>query len=315
MRQNPEIIFDGQSSTEQHMPYAATVVDLGQGNEGQFGPTAETEDRYDAFVEEVENPEYRRKPTGNWICVDGREAVEGAIDDGEHADGQMPGSLPITNTAGDLMDDAVDAPLSVLVAKNTKQAVADGHEVTVHGDDHNGKDGCAANAKMRATLAKIAANGDIIAPRVWTFCEATRLSQWVTPEDVMAAIVAAGERAKDDSVWDATPAEVVDIAVANGAKYQVLKGSHQEQAVVAPLEGTYATQTFAKDHPTEDGGRNELFGMSAGEYVKTTLADETGRGATERDAALKAMRGLVYGTGLCKKIGNQWLRVIALQTA
>ena len=295
-------------------PYTTLVVDLGAENEGAFGPDSEVNANYDGFVAEVAKPEYKRKPTGNWVCVDGREPEEGAVDDGEFADGQIAGSLPITNTAGDLMDDTkTDVKLSERVAANTREAVADKHKVTVHGDDHAEEEGCAANKKMRDTLAKIGANGDIIAPRAWALCEATGLTEadedgepLLVQDDVTRAIVTAGERAEDDSVWDVTPAQVIEIAVANGAQYQRLKGSHQERAVAAPLKGTYATQKFAQDHPTADGeGRHELFGMSAGEYVKTTIEDTVNRGGSRREGARKAMRGIVYNLGLCKKIGKK----------
>jgi hypothetical protein len=90
-----------------------------------------------------------------------------------------------------------------------------------------------------------------------------------------------------------------------------LTGGHQEQAVVSTLEGTYDTQQFAEDHPTKTG-RNELFGFSLGEYVKTTFADMVAGGCSERDGALKAMRGIIYTVGLCKKIGSPTLKVITL---
>lgn len=293
-------------------PYGALVIDLGDQNEGDFGPSPEMAANYDHLVAQVANPENRRKPTGNWVCVDGRGDLEGKEDDGEYADGQIPGSLPITNTAGDMMDSTIKAPrLKALVTKNTREAVMAGHKVTLHGDEHNGKDGCAANTKMRATLAKIAASADIIAPRAWDVAEVTGLAQWIEQDDITEAIVTAGERAADDGAWNATPSEVIDAAIEAGATYQVLAGNHQEVGVVATLQGTYATQKFAQEHPTQEG-RQELFGLSAGEYVATMIRDTLANGGTERNGALKAMRGIVYSLGLCTKIGNKDLRVIAL---
>lgn len=297
--------------------FTATVVELGEQNEGTFGPTPEVEEQFDNFVHKVGRPEYRRKPTGNWRCVDGREDEDGAIEDAEFADGQVPGSLPITNTAGDLMDpEKTGLRLSQLVAKNTAEAIEDGHEVTVHGDDHAEEEGCAANAKMRVTMAKIAANADIVAPLAWAECQLTGLDQHVAEEDVMDAIIAGGERARDDKVWDATAIQVIEIAVAHGAKYQRLKDSHLEAGVAVTLDAgtTYDTQAFARDHQNEDGTRIELFGLSAGEYVATTIRDTLVRGGSQREGALKAMRGLIYATGLCKKIGSKNLRLIALKT-
>ena len=299
---------------EMSAPLTPIVVDLGPENEGEFGPRPGEDPN--EFVSRVAGPEYKRRPSGVWVCVDGREDVAGYVDDGETADDQVPGSLPITNTAGDMMDDTLDSPrLSERVAENTREAVEDGHEVIVHGDDHAGKDGCAANAKMRPTLAKIAANADIIGPRVWAFCQVAGIDDEVTPDDITRSMVTAGQRAKDNSAWDATPAQVVDIAVANGARYQVLKGPHRERAVAATLSGAYASQKFAQDHTTPGGDRYEVFGLSVGDYVQTTIVDTLNRGGTRREGALKAMRGLVYSTGLCKKIGNPNLRVIALQEA
>lgn len=304
---------------EQAMQHAftAAVVELGEHNEGSFGPTTDVEARFSDLVDKVARPEYRRKPTGNWRCVDGRKDEKGAVEDAEYADGQVPGSLPITNTAGDMMNpEATDLRLSERVAANTQEAVADGHEVTVHGDDHAEEEGCAANLKMRETLAKTAENSDIVAPLAWAECQMTGLDQHVAEEDVMDAIIAGGERAKDDKVWDATAKQVIGIAVANGAQYQRLKGKHREAGVAVTLDAgvTHDTQAFARANRSADGERVELFGLSAGEYVATTIRDTVARGGSERDGALKAMRGLIYATGLCKKIGSNNLRLIALKT-
>lgn len=296
------------------MKYQAATIELGEDNEGAFGPTPEVEANFEDFVEAINNPDNYRKSNNIWICVDGRADLDEVEGDGEFAAAQVPGSLPIVNTAGDIMDETFDDEdllLSSRIAANTQDAVAAGHKIIVHGDDHHGKEGCAANKQMRATLQKIAENEEIIAPLTLALCKTIGLDKWVEQEDIYNAITIAGRRSANDMIWDANSTQVAEIAEANGAEYHTLTGEHQEQAVVATLEGTYDTQKFAAEHATKSG-RSELFGYSLGEYAKTTFADMVASGCSERDGALKAMRGILYTVGLCKKIGSPSLRVVAL---
>lgn len=295
--------------------HEALVVDFGPGNEGEFGPTPEVEARYHDFVLEVSNPEYRRRSNNVWICVDGRESErqdELGIDD-ESAPAQMPGSLPIVNTAGDMMDDTFDDDdlrLSDRVAANTRAAVGAGRRVIVHGDDHHGKDGCAANKQMRATLTKVSDEAEVVVPLSWAFCKIAGLEDLISQEDVSDAVAIAGRRAANDEIWDIKPEEVPDVAVANGAEYHALKGKHLEAAVAVPREGTYAAQKFAQDYEARHGQRVEVFVATIHEYVKATIEDMVATGWSERDGALKAMRGIIYTAGLSKKIGKPTLRGI-----
>lgn len=294
------------------------IIDLGPNNDGAFGPRALYANDPERLAAEVAPNKYRRRFSGVWRCVDGRGRADGAVEDPEVADAQTPGSLPFTNTAGDLMDSRRSGPrVSECVARNTREAVEGGKKVKVHGDDHGhrqNKSGCAANRDMRLAFRHIGANADIIAPSVWMLVQAKGLDQHVTQDDVADAITTAGRIAEDDSVWDVTAEQAIDIALENGAEYEELTGPHMEQGAAVELDDdtAFAARQFAADHQHEDG-EDQLFVETIGIYVKTIMEDGKKVGIPPRESALKAMRGLVYCIGLPKKIVTKYLRVFAMQ--
>ncbi len=298
------------------MKVDAIVVDLGQGNNGKFGPNDHVKGIYDKFVTEVANDKYIRKPSGGSCCVDGRNRHDGLTGDGVHCAMQIPGSEVLTNTAGDMMDSTLESPvLSQRVIANTKEVVEDGRVPELHGDDHKHEDGCAANFQMRATLQYAFKNIDSVAEKVMTICGALGLdAKGITMEAVKKAIEIGGQRALSDAVWDIDCKKVVELAVENGAKYVELEGEHLEQAAVATLEPgeTFDSQLFAQDH-LHEGHREELFGISAGEYMVKTMESAAKRGKSEQESVLKVMRGIIYTVGLSKQIGSADLKIIALK--
>lgn len=300
------------------MKVDAIVVDLGQGNNGKFGPNDHVKGIYDQFVTEVANDKYIRKPSGGSCCVDGRSKHGNAGGDGVHYAMQVPGSEALTNTAGDMMDSALESPvLSQRVITNTKEVVEDGRIPELHGDDHKHEDGCSANFKMRETLRYSFENIDCVSEKAMVVCSALGLeAKGVNMEAVRKAIEIGGQRAAADAVWDVDCKKIVELAVENGAKYTELEGEHLEQAAIATLEPgeTFDTQLFAQDH-LHEGHREELFGVSAGEYMAKTMESAAKRGKSEQEGALKVMRGIIYTIGLSKQIGSADLKIIALKHA
>jgi len=294
---------------------ATTIIDLGPNNQGAFGPTAETDTQN--LYADAARAEYHLPASDTWICVDGRGDEDSPI--AAEVDPQIPGSLPVTNTAADFMDSRkVGAVrLSESVAVNTRRAVAHGKEVVVHGDQAHGKDGCAANAKMRNTLAYGAANADVVAPTVWSVSQAFGLDRWITQDDVTESITAGGQAAESDTMWDATPAEVVDIAVQNGAQYQALPGAHNERLAGLEMDETTAfdNRKFAQDHHVASGEEEQAFGVALAKYVHETFAERVADGYSPRDAALQAMRGAAYVTMLTKNIVNKDMRAVLFGAA
>lgn len=283
-----------------------TVIDLGDRNDGSFGPTPETD--AEALYNDAARPEYHQPATDRWICVDGR-GDEDALETGE-ADPQIAGSLPVTNTAADFLNPAKvgNAHLSESVAVNTRRAIAHGKEVVVHGAvGHGGKAGCAANAKMRDTFRYGAANIDVVAPTVWTVSQAFGLDRWINEDDVTESITAGGQAAEHKEMWDATPEQVIDIAVDNGAQYVALPGEHNERIVGLEMdeEKAFNNRKFAQDHQDEYGQEQQAFGVALAKYVHETFAERVADGYSPRDAALHAMRGAAYVTMLTKNIVNK----------
>lgn len=295
---------------------AMQVIDLGARNHGTFGPTPETDT--ESLYTDAAQPEYHQPVSERWICVDGRgdaDAPETA-----EADPQTPGSLPVTNTAADFMNPTkvANVRLSESIAVNTSRAIAHGKEVVVHGAlGHGGKAGCAANAKMRDTFRYGAANIDVVAPTVWTVSQAFGLDRWISQDDVTESITAGGQSAESEAMWDATPEEVVDIAVENGAEYQALPGDHNERLAGLEMDERTAfnNRKFAQDHHTATGEEEQAFGVAVGAYVHETFAERIADGYSPRDAALHAMRGVAYTTMLTKNIVNEDMRAVLFGSA
>lgn len=307
---------------------AVATVDLGPTNVGAFGPTDETVRQWEDLEKAVAAPEWRTRlpeTETTWICVDVRTMKGRPEWRTSEGVGQSPGTPVFTKTTADLMDPRTVGEVKVteLVGSNTRETIADGDEVIVHGHDHGDtqearKRGCAANTTKRSALRHNAANIDEVQPLVWHLSTAFGLDRWITPEDVIDSIRAGAENAEDDSVWeDADPAHLIDIAVANGAKYAELNGVHTEEAVGVTMDKDEGLDThgFTAAHHDSTGKPIGLFGATLGRYVHSTMLHDVRRGMSPRDAALRAMRGITDFIGVPKEIGTPQLKAIALGEA
>lgn len=305
--------FSMAEHPEEEVLVPTTHTGLGPLNDGEFGPTPST-DRVRLYSD-ASQERYHLPATDVWVCVDGRGEAEDEPSSETEVNPQMPGTLSITNTAADFMNpQKVGAlRLSETVAVNTSRALAHGNELIVHGDEARGKDGCAARAMLRPALAYGAANVDIIAPVVWIVSKGFGLDRFgITQKDVVDSIVAGGETAKNDTVWDATPEQVADIEIAHGATYVKLPGKHRERFAGLELAAhtAYDNRGFARDHQNENGEEDQGFAAAVGKYVHDTFTERVTDGYTPRDAALHAMRGVAYLVALTKKISNQEMEAL-----
>jgi hypothetical protein len=116
-------------------------------------------------------------------------------------------------------------------------------------------------------------------------------------------IVAGAKSAEDDSIWDTTAAERVEIAVQNGATYVECQGKHTERAIFAKVsEGAFDKDQYNHDHTRPDGVIDEAFAASMGEYAKVAFEDAQKEGLSEREAALKALGFILWNIGTPKDL-------------
>ena len=304
-------------------PVAPAVINFGPDNIGAFGPDETTDLK--TLQHDAIGPEYRKPHSGGWICVDGRGPEGEAGVDSEELDAQIPGSKPIADTAADMQSPkAVKLRLSERIAANTTNDVQRGREITVHGDDHAGKAGCAANTKMRLTLKYNGEKVDLVVPTAWELTKMFGLDQppfGVKREDLVEAVIAGAKNAADAEVWDVTPEEVVDIAVRNGAQYKPVKGHHTERfsGVTLDEDEIFDNRMFARQHSHENSKgeviEDEAFAAAIGTYVHTVVPERVAAGDTPHEAALHVAGVFLFTVGLHKVIGNEDLSGLALGEA
>ncbi|MEK7600112.1 MAG: hypothetical protein AAB462_03710 [Patescibacteria group bacterium] len=311
---NGELSAEQQAGPEMNGIQVA-VTDLGPRNKGTFGPHAGiAEADCVAIAEAAASEAYTREPTNRWRCVDGRqspEEVQGAGRVGEaYADPQIAGSIPVSETAAAFMDEPTShKPHSQNLADKTRQAIEDGLEVIVHGDDANHKAGCKANVDVRNALLFNAENSDVVVPKVWEISKALGLQHWIDEDDVTKSVVSGAVAAKNDSLWDVTPEQAVDIMVANGAEYEELVDVHSEMTERVDITPTTFDKTsFIQDHSTP-ASKVQAFAASLGCYKQEAFRRAAIHGQHEREAALQTMRVVLFNAGLSKTLITEGTKV------
>lgn len=300
------------SSERQEQGMQRTVVtDLGPRNAGSFGPSPDLdEDARVALAEQACAEKYSVPATKRYICVDGRLSDEelDLMISGEsitEADPQLAGGIVISEDAADRMDPAKEqVPQSMAIALKTQEAILDGIEVTVHGDE-NGKAGCRANVDERKALRFNAENADIVTPKVWAVSELLGLDRFIEQDDIAQSIVAGQAASEDDKIWDTTPEDRVQIIMDNGGTYIMLRGKHAECALrVDTTESAFAKAAYVRDHSTPEE-QAQAFAASVGKYNKDAFERAGMHGRTEREAALQVMRVVLFNVGMSKMLLNE----------
>jgi hypothetical protein len=306
LHENASALFaNNHESGEQVMPtLTVDLIHLGPNNVGALGPAGVGEEQMRKVVSALVAPEYSLPASNRWICIDGRCSPTeiSQIDTKNDADPQTAGSITITDTAVSYMDDpSTHRPRSQVTAESTRSAIEDGQEVVMHGDDQNGKGGCKANALLRDVLLYTHDNVDILAPRLWRACQAMGLDKWITQEDIVVSAKNGKIAADNEELWDCTPEEVVDIAVANGAEYEELQGEHGEvMAREDYTEGAFNKPRFNRDHA---GDRPlQVFSASVGKYRSESFRRAGLNDQTEREAALRTMRAKLFNRAAKKML-------------
>lgn len=314
----PDAGVSGLEEVMQQSLQVLLVADFGPGNKGSIGVAMSDAERQQ-LAHETANEKYRKRPTNRWICVDKRLAEpDNAADHAEdEADPQTSGGIVITDTAASFMAAADGPKLSERIAENTRTALRDGLRPVIHGDTHAGKAGCGANKVLRAVLQSNAENIDTVAPLAWTTCRSLGLDAWLRPEDVTQAIVTGRTSADNNELWDATPGQVVDIMIENGAEYEELQGEHDEAVTRADFsDGAFDKEAFAADHTQPDGGSVGAFSASFGALKAENFRRAARRNnLSEYEAALQTVRGVLFNIGVCKELGNEHMFLAAVGEA
>lgn len=282
------------------MTHIIAVTDLGPGNKGTISAAALSHAERDRILTEL--PKYHRNATKRFRCVDGRTSENGLTIDVDDADPQEAGGAAISETAADLMQ-TDPAKLTDLVVKNVQANIANGFEVVVHGDDKHGKSGCGANKHLRAILRSNAENEAAVAPIAWTLCQQLGLDSFISQDDIKTSIKTGQQNASNAVLWNATPEQIVDLAVSHGADYEELIEEHMERLIVVDVsEGAFDEEQFMKDHQDPNGKPIEAFVASLGAIKAKLFAIARASGQPEQAAARKMLGVVLFNIGVPKEL-------------
>lgn len=300
MARNFEQIYQGeimQDITDQSSPEVKLLVntDFGLGNEGSLGPETVSDQN---SVKDIADSKYvEQLRAERFFCMD---------DGIEELGGQLAGGIMTTEAAGETMrPDSKFRRQSELVAKTTSSLVDDGVEVWVHGDTNSGEEGCAANKFWRDILRLGGRTADTMAPTVWAFMVGLQHGQAAKRRQIREFIMAGAARAEDDSFWDATTQQIVEIAQANGAKYHEVDRVHK--AACARIDLTpniFNNAKYRQNHKTQDGLPLGALSITLGAYENNLIKRAERHGYDEVWVAEKSMTAAIFAVAACKKLGN-----------
>ncbi len=286
-------------------PEILAVTDLGAGNIGAISAAGLVGQEREQLIQDVGKAKYHLPPTNRFRCVDGRTVEGGLITLPGHADPQLAAGLGMSETAsGMLVVEKQVKPISELLAANTRLAIINGVIVVVHGDDVHGLEGCGGNAKMHDAigLAAEVGNHDILADKAWTLARGLKLYRLgVVKDDIHEQLRNADRNANDDSLWDTTASENIEISLTAGAEYEEVIDEHSEVVVVPGVSETaFDEESFMRDHPGPDGTSREAFVASLGAYTRWKLEVARNQRLNMRQTALGIMGVVIYNLAVPK---------------
>ncbi len=297
------------------------VTDLGPGNAGAIGAADIPELRKTEVVQAVARPEYRRKPTNRFRCIDGR-VPEGGLQLTEgFADPQTAGGEAITSAASDMMlyD---DQPVSLLVKQNVVNIIGEGRPVVVHGDDNKGAGGCGAAGQLASgeVFKANVRNKAVVAPKAWTVGGLVGLHDHLKEAEVSELINRGGHNAKNKALFDVPVEGIIEIATEHGAEYEELIEDHSEKVVVVDAsDSAFDEGAFMRDFQGPDGQPVEAFVASIKLYKDAVFESFEQQGRTETEAARKVMGAILFNLGVGKQLtaeeqgGGEALPVVIVQ--
>lgn len=278
------------SVTDEHESNGIEFLELdslGEGNRGEFGPVSarELEAVNDCTHEKYIGPESKDSH-----CMD--DGFEGGAC-------QLPGNRAITEIAGEYMDSSIKpSPLSVLIPAKVEELIAMDRMPWFHGDDKNGKAGCAA-LKLLCTADALRYNyehKEIVTGLVYTRLRRAGVDT-LESDDIMRAIETGAERADDSKLWDMLPEEAFELAASHGAKTEIFQRKHRvagSREDISPY--SFLNGLFRKEHTSEDRHPLGMLSITYGLYLNQLKEDEF----PETEIAHKLMQSGLFTVGVLK---------------
>lgn len=260
---------------------------LGEGNRGQFGPVSERELE---AVKDCTKNKYIGPESKDSHCMD--DGFEGGAC-------QLPGNRAITEIAGEYMDGSIESrPLSAFLPAKVEELIAMDRMPWFHGDDKNGKAGCAA-LKLLCTADALRYNyehKEIVTGLVYTRLRRAGVDT-LESGDIMRAIETGAERAGDDKLWDMAPEEAFELAARHGAKTEIFERKHRvagSREDISPH--SFHNGLFRQEHTSEDRHPLGMLSITYGLYLSQLRQDQF----PEAEIANKLMQSGLFTVGVLK---------------
>lgn len=278
------------SVTDEHESNGVEFLELdslGEGNRGQFGPVSERELE---AVNDCAHEKYIGPESKDSHCMD--DGFEGGAC-------QLPGNRAITEIAGEYMDGSLKpSPLSVYLPAKVEELIAMDRMPWFHGDDKNGKAGCAA-LKLLCTADALRYNyehKEIVTGLVYTRLRRAGIDT-LESGDITRAIEIGAQRADDARLWDLAPEEAFELAARHGAKTEIFQRKHRVAGSREDVSAhSFLNGLFRKEHTSEDRHPLGMLSITYGLYLNQLREDEF----PEAEIAKKLMQSGLFTVGVLK---------------
>jgi len=280
------------------------ITDLGAGNAGSVSAAGLPSIRREELTTALTYPEYRRKPTDRFRCIDGRFPEGGLETDEGYTDPGIAGGEAVTDAAASFMlDDEVT--VSQAVTTSVTAILGQGRPVVVHGDNNKGESGCGAAVQLAtgAVFVANAVNQRVVTEKSWAIAGLVGLHDQLSEIDVAKMIDRGARKAKMDGKIDMTAEELVQEARRLGAEYEELLDEHHEKAIELEVgDNVLDRAALTRDFQTQDGKPIEAFVASIKAYRDTKFADFKAQGKTEVEAAKHVLAAIIFNVGVSKQL-------------
>lgn len=280
------------------------VTDLGPGNAGTVSAGDMPPRRKEELATALTYPEYRRKPTSRFRCIDGRLPADGLECEEGYADPGIAGGEGITTAAANFMI-YDEAPVSAVFKQAVTDVLSRGRPVVLHGDDHKGEEGCGAAAQFASGAVFLAneSNKEVVSDKSWAIAELVGLNEHINRDDIAEMIERGARKAQMSVMLDRTAKQLIEEGCELGAEYEELVGRHTEKAAEIEIGDTVLDRAaITRDYQTPNGTPVEVFVASVKAYKETVFDDFVAQGRSEKEAARQVLGAIIFNVGVSKQL-------------
>lgn len=257
--------------------------DMGPGNQGEFGPSSAAESE---FINDVQEEKYWGPRQEKSACMDDR--LEGLRL-------HLAGNRAITEAATQYLDRRAEVlPVSKNMARTVNQLAVMDRVPVFHKK-------CAALASIRQALDYAGQREGAVIGEVWKKLDRLGATEFITMQQLSNAINTGRQNSQDESIWDSTPDQLMEIAKNNGAEIEETPGSHKVAGNLDNMSSLgFNNGKFRGEHTADNGQPMGMLTIDWSGYRDQLKED----GFTDPDAARQLMRSGIFIVSVQKMINK-----------